>query len=86
MTAKNTIRRSLSDPDRPVGKIAPDAPEAEDLGPDFWDNAEIVRAEPKQLVSLRLDRETLEFYRRSGSGYTKFMSDVLKAYAKAKAS
>ena len=84
MTAKNITRRFLDDPNRPPGRIDPDAPEAEDLGPEFWNKARIVRAEPRQTVSLRLDAATLEFYKRAGKGYTSLMGDVLAAYAKAK--
>lgn len=86
MTGKNIVRRSLADRNRPKGIIRDDAPDSEDLGADFWDNAQIVEAQPKDVVSLRLDAETLAFFKKDGDGHTRRMSEVLRAYAKAKAS
>ena len=36
----------------------------------------------KELVSLRIDRPVLEFYRKTGRGYQTRMNAVLRAYAK----
>lgn len=40
-------------------------------------------AEPKASVTLRVDREVLEWFKRQGKGYQKRMNAVLKAYVKA---
>jgi uncharacterized protein (DUF4415 family) len=39
-------------------------------------------ADPKQLVSLRLDAEVLRWFRSSGAGYQARMGDVLKTHMK----
>ena len=53
------------------------------LGPDFFANA--VRANsiqwlgPKRLITLRLDPDVLEFYKKTGRGYQTKMNTVLRA-------
>ncbi len=53
------------------------------LGPDFFANA--VRANtiqwlgPKRLITLRLDPDVLEFYKKTGRGYQTKMNNVLRA-------
>jgi uncharacterized protein (DUF4415 family) len=59
-----------------------DAPEVE-LDKAFWERARIVETRPrrKSSVHLRLDPDTLEFYRAAGRGHLTRMADILKAYA-----
>src|SRR5271157_2356982 len=59
-----------------------DAPEV-NLDEAFWDKARIVetRSRRKSSVHLRLDPETLEFYRSAGRGHLTRMANILKAYA-----
>jgi len=59
-----------------------DAPEIE-LDEAFWRNARIVQTatHPKASVHLRIDRETIEFFRLGGKGHLTRMAKVLKAYA-----
>lgn len=61
-----------------------DAPEIE-LDEDFWATAEIVETRPRRTssVHLRLDPETLAFFRAAGRGHLTRMANVLKAYADA---
>lgn len=40
--------------------------------------------DPKQAVSLRLDREVLEHYKKSGAGWQSRMNAALRAQAKLK--
>ena len=58
----------------------PDAPAGgEDLGEDFWRDAEIVR--PKShSVHLKLDPEVFAFFKRQGKGHLTRMQNVLRAY------
>lgn len=62
-----------------------DAPEIE-LDEAFWTNARIVATHPKRKASvhLRLDSETLAFFRAAGRGHLTRMANVLKAYAEAR--
>jgi uncharacterized protein (DUF4415 family) len=63
-----------------------DAPEIE-LDKAFWDKARIVEMRPcrKASVHLRLDSDTLAFYRSAGRGHLTRMANILKAYAETKA-
>jgi uncharacterized protein (DUF4415 family) len=59
-----------------------DAPEIE-LDAAFWEKARIVETRPrrKSSVHLRLDPDTLDFYRSAGRGHLTRMANILKAYA-----
>ena len=62
------------------------APEME-LDEAFWKRARIVETRPRRKASvhLRLDPETLEFYRSAGRGHLTRMANILRAYAQTKA-
>ncbi len=62
------------------------APEV-NLDEAFWDKARIVETRPrrKSSVHLRLDPDTLEFYRSAGRGHLTRMANILKAYAESHA-
>lgn len=59
-----------------------DAPEIE-LDKEFWRNARVVSGEAprKTSVQLRIDPETIAFFRAAGKGHLTRMAKVLKAYA-----
>jgi uncharacterized protein (DUF4415 family) len=61
-----------------------DAPELE-LDEAFWRKARIVESRPRRKASvhLRLDAETLNFYRAAGPGHLTRMANILRAYAEA---
>jgi len=48
----------------------------------FWENAKVVFPEvkEKQLISIRLDREILEYFKAEGKGYQTRINAVLKTY------
>jgi len=48
-----------------------------------WASARIVSPEPKQMVSMRLDPDVLEFFRSKGKGYQTRINAVLRAYMEA---
>ena len=58
-----------------------DIPPTED---DFWDKAELVMPQRKKAISLRVDEDVLEFFKKDGPGYQTRMLAVLKAYMEAK--
>jgi uncharacterized protein (DUF4415 family) len=64
--------RALSDPDARPTTAA------------FWKNAEIVMPAPKHALSLRVDSETLAWFKAQGKGYQTRMNAVLRAYMKAR--
>ena len=57
-------------------------PELADLPANFWDEAEVVAATPKRAISLRLDEDVLDWFRRSGPRYQTRMNAVLRMYVK----
>ena len=62
-----------------------DAPtDVEDLGPDFWKDADIVRPKDRaHSVHLKIDPEVFAFFKRQGKGHLTRMQNVLKAYVAA---
>jgi uncharacterized protein (DUF4415 family) len=48
-----------------------------------WTTAKLVEPEPKKLVSLRIDRDVLDYFRGTGKGYQTRMNAVLRAYMEA---
>jgi predicted P-loop ATPase/GTPase len=54
-------------------------PDEDDFEVD-WASARIVTPEPKQMVSMRLDPDVLEFFRSHGKGYQTRINAVLRAY------
>ena len=51
-----------------------------ELDEEFWQNAVLVLPLTKERITLRLDREVLDYFRRSGSGYQTRINAVLRAY------
>jgi uncharacterized protein (DUF4415 family) len=72
-----------------AGKVRATPADAPEIALDeaFWEQARIVATRPrrKSSVHLRLDPETLAFYRSAGRGHLTRMANVLKAYAEAQA-
>jgi len=66
----DTIRRAIaSDPDAsPIADAA------------WFRRAKIVLPEPKKAVSIRLDRDVMEWFQRQGKGYQTRINAVLRAY------
>jgi uncharacterized protein (DUF4415 family) len=70
MTEKDIARAVAEDPDA--------APVDTD-----WAKARLVLPPSKQNVTLRVDRDVLEWFRASGKGFHTRMNAVLRAYMKA---
>jgi uncharacterized protein (DUF4415 family) len=56
--------------------------ELADLPANFWDEAEVVAPTAKRAISLRLDEDVLDWFRRSGPRYQTRMNAVLRMYVK----
>lgn len=54
-----------------------DIPELTD---DFWKNASVVIPPKKKSVSLRLDEDVLEHFKKQGKGYQTTINAVLRSY------
>jgi uncharacterized protein (DUF4415 family) len=59
-------------------------PDLSALGEEFWSNAVVKRAEPKAQVTIRLDREVLDWFKAQGKGYQTRVNAVLRAYKEAR--
>jgi uncharacterized protein (DUF4415 family) len=55
-------------------------PELADLPDDFWSDAEVVVAPLKQAISLRVDRDVLDWFREQGPRYQTRINAVLRTY------
>ena len=65
--------------EREIERTAP--PELAGLPDDFWDEADIVAAPPKQAISFRVDQDVLSWFREQGPRYQTRMNAVLpKSY------
>jgi len=64
--------------EREIARTSP--AELADLPPRFWEEAHLVVPVPKQPISLRVDQDVLEWYRRQGPRYQSRMNAVLRAY------
>jgi len=58
-------------------------PDLSTLGEEFWKNAVVKRAEPKAQITIRLDREVLDWFKAQGKGYQSRINAVLRAYKEA---
>lgn len=58
-------------------------PDARATDENFWRDAEVVLPKPKRLVTLRLDADLLDWFRRE-SGYQTRINAILRAYMAAK--
>lgn len=61
-----------------IAKTSP--PELADIPSDFWDTAEVVSPQVKEAISLRVDRDVLEWFREGGPRYQSRMNAVLRSY------
>ena len=64
--------------ERDIQRTSP--PELADLPPDFWDDATVVLPAPKQAISLRVDQDVLDWFKREGPRYQSRMNAVLRSY------
>ena len=54
-----------------------------ELDEEFWENAQLTLPEAKTRITLRVDKEVLDFFRAEGQGYQTRINAVLRAYVKA---
>ena len=76
---KNT---SLTDWER-VDALTDDEIDTSDIPPlddDFFANAELVMPEPKQVITIRVDKDVVEWFKSQGKGYQTRMNAVLRMY------
>ena len=97
MSEERIIRRSSSDlrtgktdwarlkalTEEEIDEAARSDPDAQPTDDEFWKGAALVMPETKQPVSIRLDRDVLDWFRKDGRGYQTRMNAVLRSYMNA---
>ncbi|MCY4096318.1 MAG: BrnA antitoxin family protein [Gammaproteobacteria bacterium] len=53
-----------------------------ELDESFWRNAEIVRPDRTEQITLRIKRSVLEHFRAAGKGYQTRINQVLESYVR----
>jgi uncharacterized protein (DUF4415 family) len=85
MRAKSTTKESRTDWQRlestADGKI--DTSDVPELDEDFFREAKVRMPKGKQLVSLRIDSDILDWFKRQGKGYQTRINAILRAYVRA---
>ena len=72
------LRRLRRQSERDIARTSP--PELQALPADFWKEAEVVWPVAKEAISLRVDRDVLEWFRAQGPRYQSRMNAVLRTY------
>lgn len=91
MTERDTRKASLAElrAMKNAGELTfgKNAPEGEDLGPEFWEKAELSYPE-KRSVHLKVERDVFDFFYEdsNGKGHLTKMQNVLRAYVSARKS
>jgi uncharacterized protein (DUF4415 family) len=49
-----------------------------------WDNASIELPKPKAVLNMRIDRDILDYFRKTGKGYQTRINAVLRSYVEQK--
>lgn len=79
LPSKTDWKRLKTLTDEDIAKAAADDPDAAPIDLD-WSDAELWIPVSKKAVSLRIDKDVLEFFRTSGRGYQTRMNAVLRQY------
>ncbi|MHB8483604.1 MAG: BrnA antitoxin family protein [Nitrospiria bacterium] len=86
MSKINLKRKSKTDWDRvdSLDDQAIDYSETPELENAFFEKAVLKMPEPKTLVTIRLDRDILEWFKKQGPKYQTRINALLRAYVEAK--
>lgn len=55
-------------------------PDAHPTDEAFWKTAKVVLPRPKETMTIRLDAEVLEWFRKKGKGYQTRINAILRSY------
>jgi uncharacterized protein (DUF4415 family) len=70
--------------DEDIAKAVANDPDAAPLDID-WSNAVLVTLQRKKAISIRVDEDVLDFFKKEGSGYQRRINAVLRSYMQQKA-
>ena len=54
-----------------------------ELDKNFWDNVKPVYLNEKKAISIRLDHDIIDFFKKEGRGYQSKINNVLRSYIEA---
>lgn len=63
-----------------IPESAIDTSDIAELDASFWETAQLVKPLTKQAISLRVDRDVLDWFKSQGKGYQSLMNAVLRSY------
>ncbi|MFN7934219.1 MAG: BrnA antitoxin family protein [Bryobacteraceae bacterium] len=67
--------------DKAIHKAVAEDPQAAPiLSAEWFRNANLLEPQPKKAVSIRLDEDVLEWFKRRGKGYQTRINAVLRAF------
>lgn len=49
-----------------------------------WDNATVDLPQPKAVLNMRIDKDLLEYFRKTGKGYQSRINAILRSYVERK--
>jgi uncharacterized protein (DUF4415 family) len=55
------------------------------LGKSFWKSARLVMPEPKDRLTIRVDRDVVRWLKKNGPGYQTRINAILRSYMEAQA-
>jgi uncharacterized protein (DUF4415 family) len=70
--------------DEDIAKAVADDPDAAPIDID-WSDAVLVIPTRKKAISIRVDEDVLEFFKKEGDGYQRRINAVLRSYMQQKA-
>jgi uncharacterized protein (DUF4415 family) len=73
--SKRRLKEIAAIPDSDI-----DLSDIPELGEAFWKHAKLEMPRPKKAISLRVDQEVLDWFKKSGRGYQSRMNAVLRSY------
>jgi len=68
---------------RRMGDAAIDDSDIPSLGKSFWKTAKLRMPEPKDRLTIRVDRDVVQWLKKAGSGYQTRINAILRSYMKA---
>ncbi len=82
----NILKRKSQTNWEKVDNLSDDQIDTTDTGPldeEFFKQAELSIRPPKKSLTLRLDADVLEWFRKQGKGYQTHINAILRTYMKA---
>jgi uncharacterized protein (DUF4415 family) len=68
---------------RRMGEASIDDSDIPRLGKSFWKTAKLRMPEPKDRLTIRVDRDVVQWLKKAGSGYQTRINAILRSYMKA---